>query len=129
VLNYNVAIRVIKIYHRTKVQRSLPQHVSTSITLSTFIQEVSNSKLVWATPWSKTSLFFPQALQVNEIKCRKIFQYLSNKMQRYTVYYIWKLLYMFRVVNLHPSSGAHTTVSTASGICQTVTATCRYSGR
>ena len=30
---------------------------------------------------------------------------------------------------LHPSSGAHTTVSTASGTCQTVTATCRDSGR
>ena len=30
---------------------------------------------------------------------------------------------------LHPSSGAHTTVSTASGICHTVTATCRYRGR
>ena len=30
---------------------------------------------------------------------------------------------------LHPSSGAHTTVSTASGTCQTVTATCRYRGR
>jgi len=30
---------------------------------------------------------------------------------------------------LHPSSGAHKTVSTASGICHTVTATCRYSGR
>jgi len=30
---------------------------------------------------------------------------------------------------LHPSSGAYTTVSTASGICHTVTATCRYSGR
>ena len=29
----------------------------------------------------------------------------------------------------HPSSGAQTTVSTASGICQTVTATCCYSGR
>jgi hypothetical protein len=29
---------------------------------------------------------------------------------------------------LHLSSGAHTTVSTASGICQTVTAICRYSG-
>jgi hypothetical protein len=27
----------------------------------------------------------------------------------------------------HPSSGAQTTVSTASGICHTVTATCRYS--
>ena len=29
----------------------------------------------------------------------------------------------------HPSSGAYTTVSTASGICHTVTATCRYRGR
>jgi hypothetical protein len=29
----------------------------------------------------------------------------------------------------HPSSGAHTTVSTASGICHTVTATCRHRGR
>ena len=38
--------------------------------------------------------------------------------------YIWKLLYMFRVVR-HPSTGAQTTVSTASGICHTVTATCR----
>jgi len=27
-----------------------------------------------------------------------IFQYISNKMQCYTVYFIWKLLYMFRVV-------------------------------
>jgi hypothetical protein len=29
----------------------------------------------------------------------------------------------------HPSSGAHTTVSTASGICRTVTDICRYRGR
>jgi len=29
----------------------------------------------------------------------------------------------------HPSSGAHTTVSTASCICHTVTAICRYRGR
>jgi hypothetical protein len=29
----------------------------------------------------------------------------------------------------HPSSVAHTTVSTASGICHTVTANCRYRGR
>jgi hypothetical protein len=27
-----------------------------------------------------------------------IFQYTSNKMQRYTVYFVWKLLHMFRVV-------------------------------
>jgi len=54
--------------------------------------------------------------------------------------YIWKLLYVFRVVPppiirsayvgwyLHLSSGAHTTVSTASGIRHTVTATFRYRG-
>jgi hypothetical protein len=29
----------------------------------------------------------------------------------------------------HPSSGAHTTVSTAFDICHTVTATCRYRGK
>jgi len=29
----------------------------------------------------------------------------------------------------HPLSGAQTTISTASGICHTVTTTCRYSGR
>src|SRR5215475_10450628 len=29
----------------------------------------------------------------------------------------------------HPSSGAHTTVSTASGICHTVTSICRCRGR
>jgi hypothetical protein len=49
-------------------------------------------------------------------------------MQRYTVYFIWKLLYMFRVYH-HPSSGAQTFVSTASGIFHTVTAICHYRGR
>ena len=29
----------------------------------------------------------------------------------------------------HPSSGAHTTVSTASGICHTLTVICLYRGR
>jgi hypothetical protein len=28
----------------------------------------------------------------------------------------------------HPSSGVHTTISTASGICHTITATCHYRG-
>ena len=27
-----------------------------------------------------------------------IFEYISNKLQRYTVYFIWKLRYMFRAV-------------------------------
>jgi hypothetical protein len=35
---------------------------------------------------------------------------------------------MFRVV-FYPLSGAHTTVSTASAICHTATAICRYRGR
>ena len=39
--------------------------------------------------------------------------------------YIWKLLYMFRVVS-PPIIGAHNTVSAASGNCQTVTAACRF---
>jgi len=80
---------------------------------------------------------------------------MSNKIKHCTVYFIWKLLYMFWVVlspiiiifiiiiigstalggpwpslealpiclcRDHPSSGAQTTVSTASGICHTVTA-------
>jgi hypothetical protein len=46
-------------------------------------------------------------------------------MQRYAVYFIWKLLYMFRVVP-SPIIRSQTTVSTASGICHTVIAICRY---
>jgi len=49
-------------------------------------------------------------------------------MQHYAVYFIWKLLYMFRVVLSPIIRSAKTTVSTASGICHTVTAICRYLG-
>jgi len=53
---------------------------------------------------------------------------MSNKMQRYTVYsFLENCSTCFRWYP-HPSSGAHTTASTASGTCQTVTATCRYRG-
>jgi len=49
-------------------------------------------------------------------------------MQRYTVYFSgnWSTC-LGRYP--HPSSGAHTTVSTASGICHIVTAICCYRGR
>jgi hypothetical protein len=57
-----------------------------------------------------------------------IFQYISNKMQRYSLFISGNCSTCFGWY-LHPPSGAHTTVSTASGICQTVTATCRYRGR
>ena len=76
-----------------------------------------------------------------EMTCAHIFQYISNKMQCYTVYFIWyptscKVTQFILSGNcstcfgwyLHSSTGAHTTVFTASGICQTVTATCHYRG-
>ena len=57
-----------------------------------------------------------------------IFLQLSNKMRLYTVYYISVNCSTCFGWYLHPSSGAQTTVSTASGTCQTVSATCRYRG-
>jgi hypothetical protein len=58
-----------------------------------------------------------------------IIQYISNKMQDYTVY-------LYLETALHVSGGTSThhqeriqLVSTASGICHTVTAICRYCGR
>jgi hypothetical protein len=50
-------------------------------------------------------------------------------MQRYIVYFYLETALHVLGGYLHPSSGAHTTVPTASGICQTVTAACRYHGR
>ena len=49
-------------------------------------------------------------------------------MQLYTVYFIWNCSTCFGWY-FHPSSGAQTTVSTASGICHTVNAIWRYCGR
>jgi hypothetical protein len=58
-----------------------------------------------------------------------IFQYISNKMQRYTVLFIYGNCSTCFGWYFHPSSGAHTTVSTTSGICHTFTAICRYRAR
>ena len=57
-----------------------------------------------------------------------IFQIMTNKMQRYTVFYLCELPYMFQV-DPPTHHQEHNTVSRASGICQTVTATCRCRGR
>jgi len=48
-------------------------------------------------PCTKIQLLLKHITMVKLIQ--RIFQYISNKMQRYTVYFIWKLLYMFRVVS------------------------------
>jgi len=50
-------------------------------------------------------------------------------MQHYTVYLFLENYSTCFGCYLHPSSGAHTTVFTVSGTCQTVTATYRYRGR
>jgi hypothetical protein len=59
-----------------------------------------------------------------------IFRYtcISNKMERYTVFISGYCSTCFGLY-FHPLSGVHTTVSTASGICHTVKAICRYRGR
>ena len=55
-------------------------------------------------------------------------QLMSNKMQLYTVYFICKLLYMFRVVS---PPVIRSTNNCIYSICywSTVVATCRYSPR
>ena len=50
-------------------------------------------------------------------------------MQHYTVYLFMENCSTCFGWYLQPSSGAHATVFTVSGTCQTVTATCRYCGR
>jgi hypothetical protein len=60
-----------------------------------------------------------------------IFQYtcISNKMQTLRSLFISGNCSTCFGWYLHPSSVAHSTVSTASGVCYTVTAICRYRGR
>jgi len=49
-------------------------------------------------------------------------------MQLYIVYLFLENCPTYFGWYLHPSSGAHTTVFTVSGTCQTGTATCHYCG-
>jgi hypothetical protein len=49
-----------------------------------------------------------------------IFQYVSNKMQLYSLFICGNCSTCFGCY-FRPSSGAHTTVSTTSGICHTIT--------
>jgi hypothetical protein len=60
------------------------------------------SQLLYAKYVLVASIFMPHLClneeNYNKVAETKIFQYVSNKTQRYTVYYICKLFYMFRVV-------------------------------
>ena len=54
--------------------------------------------------------------------------YIQQDATLHSLFYLETALYVLCGYH-HPSSGAQTTVSTASGICHTVTATCRHCGR
>jgi hypothetical protein len=92
------------------------------------------TKLVSLCRISHSCTFIPQEViqgsggGVNFIFILGIFRYISNKMQHYTVYLFLENCSTYFEWYFHPSSGTHTTVFTASGNCQTVTATCRYRG-
>ena len=57
-----------------------------------------------------------------------IHSYVQSDTTSHSLFYMETALHFFGWYH-HPSSGAQTTVSTASGICHTVTATCHYRGR
>jgi hypothetical protein len=59
---------------------------------------------------------------------KSILIYVQQDATLHSLFYLETALHVLGWYH-HPSSGAQTTVSTASGICHTVTATCRYSGR
>ena len=62
-------------------RKSLPEHTGNTFSKVLFLFNITDPDLTFMGPCIVI-----------------IFQYISKKMQRYTVYYIWKLLYMFRVV-------------------------------
>jgi len=85
----------------------------------------------WWQGWSTFSLYCHVTNNNN------LFQYISNKMQRDTVYFIWKLLYMFRVVPppiisranncTYSRSSNSSTIAAGSSNGMTNTRWCRYS--
>ena len=54
--------------------------------------------------------------------------YIQQDATLHSLFYLETVLHFFGWYH-HPTSGAQTTVSTASGICRTVIAICRYRGR
>jgi len=67
-------------------------HTDTLYLLSLNLQLMKRG---WGQKWASVTKYVKRNENRNMIRA---FQYISNKMQRYTVYFIWKLLCMFRVV-------------------------------
>jgi hypothetical protein len=59
----------------------------------------TNWYFIYLTTWNSISCWgYKYILPFMDPCIVRIFQYIFNKMQRYTLYFIWKLLYMFLVV-------------------------------
>jgi hypothetical protein len=90
---------------------------------------VQNSKKKLHKQYKNTDRLFLLYLKFMGSCIVNIFQYISKKMHLYTVY-----LYLKTALHVSGGTSTHhqkriTNISTASGIYQTVTATCRYSSR
>jgi len=97
-------------------QKFLPRlEVFSSVTSGVRTDALSFSWVMW-TLLNPLSYYngFKRFNVHGSVHCRNIQIYIQQD-EMLTVYYIWKLLYMFGWY-LHPSSGVHTTVSTASDI-------------
>jgi hypothetical protein len=77
-------------------------HPSGLLTILTLIYVMSGVILKHTNPPDCYQLHLIEQVNVFNVhvlvRRKNILIYISNKMQRYTVYFIWKLLYMFRVV-------------------------------
>jgi hypothetical protein len=71
---------------------------------------------------------FHQFNVYGSVRCNNILIYIQQDATLHSLFISGNCCTFFGWYH-HPSSGAHTTVSTASGICHTVTAICHYRGR
>ena len=83
---------------RTQLQ-SIYQSINKTAFLSRVLLHVhvNTVQIFWSFHTMRINSFIFSKTLVNQVFIL-IFQYISNKLQRYTVYFIWKLLYIFRVV-------------------------------
>jgi len=86
-------------WSNNEVANSMDQNTSgeASRCLGTHVIHPHSMELEGSLPFSQDPARVSLLSQMNPF-CVITFQYISNKMQRYTFYFIGKLLYMFRVV-------------------------------
>ena len=99
-------------------------HLFRPLTVTT-VETVSLNNPRRSEPLETKTLFFNVHGSVHR---NNILIYIQQDATLHSLFYLETALHVSGWYH-HPSSGAQTTVSTASGICHTVTATCRHRGR